>query len=50
MSTPVRVAGFVLGLVAVFLAARGVGAVVPPIGEPTPGQGNHTEMGVDHDQ
>jgi hypothetical protein len=31
MSTPVRIAGFVLGLVAVFLVARGVGAVVPPV-------------------
>ncbi len=31
MSTPVRIAGFVLGLVAVFLAARGVGAVTNPV-------------------
>jgi hypothetical protein len=31
MSTPVRVAGFLLGLVAVFLAARGVGAVASPV-------------------
>ena len=34
MTTPVRVAGFVLGLLVVFLAARGVGAVAAP--EPAP--------------
>lgn len=36
MSTPVRVAGFVLGLVAVFLVARGVGAVANPVAVETP--------------
>ena len=34
MTTPVRVAGFLLGLLVVFLAARGVGAVAAP--DPAP--------------
>ncbi len=34
MTTPVRVVGYLLGLVVVFLAARGVGAVAAP--EPAP--------------
>lgn len=37
MSTPVRIAGFVLGLVAVFIAARGVGAVTGPVAGPATG-------------
>jgi hypothetical protein len=36
MSTPVRLAGFLLGLVAVFLVARGVGAVASPVAQPGP--------------
>jgi hypothetical protein len=39
MTTPVRVAGFVLGLLAVFLAARGVGAVAAPeVASPAPAE------------
>ncbi|GAA1477477.1 hypothetical protein GCM10009623_19230 [Nocardioides aestuarii] len=59
MSTPVRIAGFVLGLVAVFLAARGVGAVANPVDVATPvahddmgaaghDDGGHTEQAVAH--
>jgi len=48
MSTPVRIAGFVLGLVAVFIAARGVGAVAGPVAEPTQPMA-HDEMTGDED-
>ena len=34
LSTPVRLAGFLLALVVVFLAARGVGAATSPLAEP----------------
>ncbi len=47
MSTPVRLAGFLLGLVAVFLAARGVGAVASPLAQEPPA--SH-EMGSTHDE
>ena len=58
MSTPVRIAGFVLGLVAVFLAARGVGAVTNPVDVAAPvahddmaegsHDGGHAEEAGDH--
>ena len=34
LSTPVKLAGFLLALVVVFLGARGVGAVTSPVAEP----------------
>ena len=37
MNTPLRLAGFGLGLVAVFGAAVGVGAAVGPVGPAAPG-------------
>ena len=35
MSTPVKLVGFLLALLVVFVAARGVGAVTGPVAEPT---------------
>ncbi|MGZ5404168.1 MAG: hypothetical protein ACXWDL_05925, partial [Nocardioides sp.] len=35
MSTPVKLVGFLLALVVVFVAARGVGAATSPVAEPT---------------
>lgn len=49
MTTPVRLVGFLLGLLVVFIAARGVGAVTGPVAEPAQPMA-HDEMGEgDHD-
>ncbi|MGY1601542.1 hypothetical protein [Geodermatophilus sp. SYSU D00815] len=46
MSTPVKVAAFALGLVAVFGAALGVGAAVGPVAAaPAPSEGGHADDG-----
>ncbi|HEX6149507.1 MAG TPA: hypothetical protein VFZ39_07040, partial [Nocardioides sp.] len=45
MTTSVRVAGYLLGLLVVFLAARGVGAVAAPEPAPSPPMG-HDGMGA----
>ena len=47
MTTPVRVAGFVLSLLVVFLAARGVGAVVAPETAPVAGHDGMAEPSHD---
>jgi hypothetical protein len=51
MTTPVRVAGFVLGLLVVFLAARSVGAVAAPEPAPPPPMGHDgmAEPGLDEE-
>jgi hypothetical protein len=50
MTAPVRIAGFVLGLLVVFLAARGVGAVVAPDPEPAPPMGHDGMAEPGHDE
>ncbi|MGH3348858.1 MAG: hypothetical protein ACRDO4_17910 [Nocardioides sp.] len=49
MTTPVRVVGFVLGLLVVFLAARGVGAVAAPDPAPPAPMGHDGMAEPDHD-
>ncbi len=48
MTTPVRVAGFVLSLLVVFLAARGVGAVAAPDPAPAAPMGHDGMAEPDH--
>ncbi len=50
MTTPVRVAGFVLSLLVVFLAARGVGAVAAPDPAPPAPMGHEQMAEPDHDE
>ena len=50
MTTPVRVAGFLLGLLVVFLAARGVGAVAAPDPAPPAPMGHDGMAEPGHDE
>jgi hypothetical protein len=53
MSTPTKVAGFLIGLAAVFFAALGVGAAVGPVGlgadqpQPATTEDGHAGMGTE---
>ena len=49
MSTPVKLAGFLLALVVVFVAARGVGAVTGPVAESTQPMAHDDMAGAEDD-
>ncbi len=49
MSTPVKLAGFLLALVVVFVAARGVGAVTGPVAASTQPMAHNDMAGAEDD-